>query len=150
MHPRRIATRGIIYKDGKIYAQQLKHNSTQQFWCTPGGGLDPNENLTDGLHREMIEETGIAPVIGRLLFVQQLYDNGKEQLEFLFHITNADDYATVDLSTTSHGEIEVAKQGFIDPTQEHILPEFLQTVDFTKYIDGTLPPLIHYEGMTND
>lgn len=149
MDPRRIATRGIIYKDGKIYAQQLKGDHAEPFWCTPGGGLDPNETLVDGLHREMIEETGIAPVIGRLLFVQQLFKDGKEQLEFLFHITNTDDYLDIDLSITSHGEIEIAKHGFIDPKKENILPAFLQDVDFEKYIDGTLPPLVHSAALTH-
>jgi 8-oxo-dGTP pyrophosphatase MutT (NUDIX family) len=149
MHPRRIATRGIIYKDGKIYAQQLKNNADDQFWCTPGGGLDPNEGLIDGLYREMIEETGIVPVIGRLLFVQQFYDN-KENIEFFFHITNSDDYTSVDLSATTHGDIEIATHGFIDPTKENILPAFLQTVDIARYIDGTLPPLVSNELATTD
>ena len=135
---RRITTRGVIYKNGKIFAQKLKRGEgTTDYWCTPGGGLDPSESLHDGLVREMIEETGIAPEIGKLLYVQQYREeNGREYLEFFYHITNVDDYETIDLANTTHGEIEVAEYGFIDPSQENILPKFLQTADIAKDIEA--------------
>ena len=135
---RRITTRGIIYKNGKIFAQKLKRGEgTTDYWCTPGGGLDPSESLHDGLVREMIEETGIAPEIGKLLYVQQYREeNGREYLEFFYHVTNVDDYETIDLASTTHGEIEVAEYGFIDPAQENILPKFLQTADIAKDIEA--------------
>ena len=135
---RRITTRGIIYKNGKIFAQKLKRGEgTTDYWCTPGGGLDPSESLHDGLVREMIEETGIAPEIGKLLYVQQYREeNGREYLEFFYHVTNVDDYETIDLANTTHGEIEVAEYGFIDPTTENILPKFLQTADIAKDIEA--------------
>jgi 8-oxo-dGTP diphosphatase len=134
---RRITTRGIIYKNGKIFAQKLKRGEgTTDYWCTPGGGLDPSESLHDGLVREMIEETGITPEIGKLLYVQQYREeNGREYLEFFYHITNVDDYETIDLASTTHGEIEVAEYGFIDPAKENILPKFLQTADIAKGIE---------------
>ena len=135
---RRITTRGIIYKNGKIFAQKLKRGEgTTDYWCTPGGGLDPSESLHDGLVREMIEETGIAPEIGKLLYVQQYREeNGREYLEFFYHVTNVDDYETIDLANTTHGEIEVAEYGFIDPSKENILPKFLQTADIAKDIEA--------------
>ena len=135
---RRITTRGVIYKNGKIFAQKLKRGEgTTDYWCTPGGGLDPSESLHDGLVREMIEETGIAPEIGKLLYVQQYREeNGREYLEFFYHVTNVDDYETIDLANTTHGEIEVAEYDFIDPTTENILPKFLQTADIAKDIEA--------------
>lgn len=81
MTQRRIAVRGIIFKDGKLLGQQTKHpegEAAHDYWCTPGGGLEGGESLHGGLHREMIEETGIGPRIGKLLFVQQ-YSNPPEQ-----------------------------------------------------------------------
>lgn len=149
MTKRRIAVRGIIFKDGKVLGQQTKHPEGEEvhdYWCTPGGGLEAGESLYEGLHREMIEETGITPRIGKLLFVQQ-YGNGAEQefLEFFFHIENADDYEEINLAATSHGELEIARVDFIDPSKQNLLPAFLQTIAIDKHITTHLPILIYNE-----
>lgn len=146
--PRRINVRGIIFKDGKLLAQQLTPGSdgkARDYWCTPGGGIDDGESLHVGLHREMIEETGIAPKIGKLLFIQQFHDGTKEQLEFFFHIENPDDYEMIDLSATSHGLQEVANVAFVDPAAHTLLPAFLTTVDIQQHLDTTLPVRIESE-----
>lgn len=143
--PRRVNIRGIIIKNGEIFCQQIKNNHsnvTEQFWCTPGGGIDFGESLHEGLVREMLEETGIAPEIGNLLFVQQFHDGSKEQLEFFFHIKNADDYETIDLSKTSHGIEEIEVCGFINPKEQYILPRFLSEVDLQQAIDQDKPTMV--------
>lgn len=147
---RRLATRGIIFKDGKLLCQRLKpgrDGKMRDYWCTPGGGLDPNEALVDGLHRELIEETGIAPKIGRLLFIQQFSDTQKgellEQIEFFFLIENPEDYETIDLATTTHGELEIEDVAFIDPQTHVILPAFLQTIDIEEYVTNPMPVLVY-------
>lgn len=149
---RRVCVRGIIYKDGKLFCQQLKKQGgvASDFWCTPGGGLDPLEPLIDGLKREMIEETGVAPEIGRLLFIQQYADSAnfsydeEEQLEFFFHIKNADDYETIDESA-SHFDAEIFSCEFVDPKTEHVLPKFLRHIDIQQYIDTDQSPYIYTE-----
>jgi len=143
MYRRRVNVRGIIYKDGKIFAQKLKNKDGENnFWSTPGGGLDDGEDLLSGLRREMIEETGIEPQIGRLIFIQQFNDGEKERLEFFFHIENADDYMKIDLENTSHGLIEVSKYGFVNPKEKILLPNDLRDTDFEQYINGVKIPLI--------
>lgn len=142
MTTRRIAVRGIIFKDGKIFCQKLQDKTTGRvngFWSTPGGGLDPGEGLIDGLRREMIEETGIAPKIGNLLFIQQFIQGEKEHLEFFFHIKNVDDYETIDLTQTTHGLIEVVDMEFVDPAEGDVLPKFLQTVNVQEIVDQQKP-----------
>lgn len=142
---RRVNLRGLIIKDGKLFCQQLKanHSNTDgNFWCTPGGGIDFGESLHDGLTREMIEETGIAPHIGNLLFVQQFHDGTKEQLEFFFHITNADEYGAIDLSATSHGEAEIEHCAFVDPKTHYILPRFLSEVDLEEIVTRPQPTIV--------
>lgn len=67
---RRVNVRGIIINEnGEIFCQKLTANTGKgrDFWCTPGGGLEMGESLLDGLRREMIEETGVKPEIGKLL-----------------------------------------------------------------------------------
>ena len=142
---RRVNVRGVIINNnGELFCQRLtaRNGDGQNFWCTPGGGLDIGESLHDGLRREMIEETGITPSIGKLLFVQQFTDTNaasrhgiNEQLELFFHITNWQDYQNINLEKTSHGVEEVAECGFVDPKTTHILPAYLQQVDLAWLID---------------
>lgn len=145
MTKRRVTVRGIIYKNSKILAQQLTadhHGVERDFWCTPGGGLDENEPVIAGLKREIVEETGVEPVIGRLLFIQQFYDGESEQLEFFFNIKNADDFEKIDLAQTSHGLQEIKSVSFIDPKQAWILPKFLKDIDIEDYISNNRDVLI--------
>ncbi len=148
MEERRIAVRGIVYKNGKLLGQRLKayRRNDRDFWCTPGGGLEMGEQLEIGLRREMIEETGIDPKIGRLLFVQQFSEDGKkEQMEFFFLIENPEEYEAIDLSVTTHGELEIEQVEFIDPKAEVILPAFLQSIDLEKHVTTVQPVLIYNE-----
>ncbi len=144
MDKRRINVRAIIWCEGKLFA--VKHKSKDggeaDYWCLPGGGLDPFESLADGVRRELLEETGVAAQVGRMLFGQQLRSTrpGRdEELEFFYHITNPEDFMDIDLVKTSHGAEELARYDFIDPATEDLLPEFLQTIDIEKYVETVLP-----------
>lgn len=154
MESRRICVRGLISKDGRLFAQKLKNKdgTPKDFWCTPGGGIDPQESLHDALTREMIEETGVAPKIGRLVLVQQFTTKGTtshdetEQLEFFFEITNVEDYESIDIADTTHGELEIAEYDFIDPTTQHILPMILAEPEFqSTLINPTAEVMFHTE-----
>jgi ADP-ribose pyrophosphatase YjhB (NUDIX family) len=133
---RRIAVRAIIINNGQLLCARLKEpitSNSRDFWCVPGGGLDDGETLINCLNREIVEELGIKPVIGNLLYVQQ-YKFGKqaekEELEFFFHVTNSEDFLNIDLSKTSHGQKEIEIVTFIDPKNYNVLPKFLTTESF--------------------
>ena len=135
---RRISVRGIVLHDGKLLCARLKPykehlQRKNDYWCLPGGGLDEGESLLTGVEREMIEETGIKPVVGNLLYVQQFPFGDKDYLEFFFHITNSDDYLHIDLTKTTHGLQEIEEIGFIDPTSVPVLPTFLATEPLAKH-----------------
>jgi 8-oxo-dGTP diphosphatase len=45
--------------DGKILLQhRLPHKPQGGTWCTPAGKVDPGENLSEAMARELLEETG--------------------------------------------------------------------------------------------
>lgn len=146
---RRVNVRGVIINDrGELFCQRLtaRERDGRDFWCTPGGGLELGESLVDGLRREMVEETGVVPEIGRLLFVQQFAESGdrpahgpSEQLEFFFHITNWQDYQRIDLAATTHGPVEVAACGFVDPRAVTILPTYFMEVDLGRLVSAVHP-----------
>lgn len=144
---RRVNVRAIIYQDGKLLA--VKHISANgqaaAYYAVPGGGVDPHESLEQGLSRELFEELGVAATIGRLLFIQQ-FPSGREgyeeELEFFFAIDNPEDFTNLDLSTTSHGSIELAVCEYVDPQAVTIYPKFLQHIALEDYYASTRPVLI--------
>lgn len=130
----------------------MPDGSPKSFWCTPGGGLDPHETVTEAIKREIIEELGVTPQIGRLLMIQQFpFDTpqGKthytEELELFFHIENAEDFMQIDLSKTTHGHGEIANYGFIDPKSVEFLPQIFQTLDMSELVTKNSPVIITSE-----
>ena len=129
---KRIAVRGIALYQEKLlcvrlkpYTENLKRDNS--FWCLPGGGLEEGETLLEGIKREMMEETGIKPQVGNLLYVHQFRQGQKDYLEFFFHIINSRDYLRIDLTKTTHGAKEIEQIDFIDVTKFRVLPQFLTT-----------------------
>jgi 8-oxo-dGTP diphosphatase len=145
---RRISVRAIVLHEGKMLCVRLKADPNDPmkgtYWCTPGGGLDDGEALLDGLHREMLEETGIAPKVGELLYIQQFDYGDREYLEFFFHVTNGQDYLQIDLGKTSHGDIEIDEVAFIDPATSYVLPEFLTAEPVAEHAATSKGPKIFF------
>lgn len=150
MEQRRINVRGIVWKDNKILAVKHKTSdgSETDYWAIPGGGLDSHEALEAGMKRELMEETGVSAHVGKLLFTQQFAQStrrDKESLEFFFHIENPDDFLQIDLSSTTHGDDEIAHIEFIDPAREILYPPFLSEISFEDYITGNKPVYLYTE-----
>lgn len=145
---RRVAVRAVIVKNGTLLCVRLKpYDDTvialgDNWWCTPGGSVEPGEGLVAALQREMVEETNVQPVIGAMLYVHQYEFRGKDNLEFFFHVTNAEDYLEIDLSRASHGAKEIAEIGFVNPQKTNILPKFLTTEPIAKQIAQCNPTKI--------
>ncbi|HSX34625.1 MAG TPA: NUDIX domain-containing protein [Candidatus Saccharimonadales bacterium] len=135
MNSRRVAVRAVILHEGKVLCVKLKPyrgkatGDAVNYWCTPGGGVDLGEPLIPALEREVIEELGVRPKVGKLLYIQQFSYNDMEQLEFFFEVTNGQDYLNIDLEKTTHGALEIAEVAFINPQNETVLPEFFTQRD---------------------
>ncbi|MGB4768588.1 MAG: NUDIX hydrolase [Candidatus Saccharimonas sp.] len=139
MDKRRVNVRAIVWRDGKVLAVKHREGDGEaQFWCIPGGGLDPHESLVDGVAREMLEETGVEVNVGKLLFIQQFESRRSgfdEELELFFHVEDTTAFDMIDLATTSHGTEEIAEIAFVDQREVKILPTFLSTIDIESYIE---------------
>jgi 8-oxo-dGTP diphosphatase len=119
-----VTARGLIIHEGKLLICRLR--PTDDFTCLPGGKLDIGETIEHTMHRELVEETGIKPVVGNLLFINQLINDTDHRIEFFYHITNAADYLAANLSTASNAhEIAEWKLADIRNDTHDLKPVFL-------------------------
>jgi ADP-ribose pyrophosphatase YjhB (NUDIX family) len=120
-----ITCRAIIIHEGKLL--MCKHNEPDRsFYNLPGGKLELSESIDACMEREMFEETGIKPTVGKLLFINQLIVPSRHRIEFFFQINNHADYFSFDPSKASHS-FEVSDFVFADPTDPayDLKPRFL-------------------------
>ena len=147
---RRVNVRAVIVRGNTVLAVKHKDEDgvENEYWATPGGGLDPHESLQDGVKREVMEELGVEATIGKLLFIQQ-FPSGRtgfdEGLEFLFLVEDSPEYDTIDLSKTSHGTLELGGYAFVDPKQVSIKPDFLSEIDLVDYVQNERTPYLFNE-----
>ena len=59
---------GVIF-NRKRQSVLLTRRSDNGRWCFPGGALDPGESAAEACAREVLEETGLAVRVGRLIGV---------------------------------------------------------------------------------
>jgi ADP-ribose pyrophosphatase YjhB (NUDIX family) len=72
----------VVREDGRILAIQRRDNN---HWEPPGGVLELNETLEEGVRREVREETGVNVHVERLTGVYKNMPRGIVALVFLCH-----------------------------------------------------------------
>lgn len=117
-----IRCRAIILHDGKLLV--VKHEKDAGFAALPGGHLEWGEDVKGCIQREIIEELGVVPDIGRLLYVHTFIHKGNvQELEFFFEVLNGGDYVDITGRMRSHAH-EIAEILWVSPDDDiEILPE---------------------------
>lgn len=121
----RVRVRAIIINDGKLLG--VKHPHDTSFCALPGGHLEHKEEIKECLQREIIEELGIKPEIGRLLYVNNFIDaDEKQSIEFFFEITNSQEYKNMESLPKTHAH-EIAEIVWVNPADDvRIMPKGLE------------------------
>ncbi|MDB6175991.1 NUDIX domain-containing protein [Paracoccus sp. Z330] len=92
----RPTVRAVIRKGELVLVQVKKGAKGQQYLTLPGGRQEHGETMQECLGRECLEEIGIAPGIGELLHVADVFRqrSGKPRhlVEMLFACTVPDTY----------------------------------------------------------
>lgn len=119
-----IHSRAIILNDGKLLV--VRHPHDISFAALPGGHLEWGEDAKECLFREIIEELGVKPDIGRLLYVNNYTQkDNKHHIEFFFEVKNGVDYLDIEKLSRSHAH-EIAEIVWVKPTDGiRILPKGL-------------------------
>ena len=75
---------GVLFRDGAGRVLLVKP-TYKQGWDIPGGYVEPGESPKQAALRELREELGISPAIGRLLIVDWApHPNEGDKLLFIF------------------------------------------------------------------
>ena len=138
-----IKARAVILHEGKLLV--VRHPHDLSFAALPGGKLEWSEDLKECMSREIIEELGVNPDIGRLLYVNTYTQtDNKHYMEFFFEIKNGADYLDIEKLTRSHAH-EIAEILWVYPNNDvRILPKNLSDdfrlgkliSDEVRYIKG--------------
>lgn len=86
--PPRLAVRAVLVHDNRLLLVNAWAGRSD-LWCAPGGGVEPHASLTDNLHREMMEETGLQIAIGDVCLVNEFNDTARDyhQVDVYFRCT---------------------------------------------------------------
>ncbi len=95
-----IRVRGIILNEDKFLLVNLPGNN---FYCLPGGKLEHGEDIVDCLERELTEELGVKPEVGKLLYINNFLDkNNIQNIDFIFEVLNGKDYIDLNDKERTH------------------------------------------------
>ena len=119
-----VRTRAIIMHEGKLLA--VRHAHDPSFCALPGGHLERGEDIKESLKREILEELGVEPTLGRLLYVNNFMDGDiRQAVEFFFEVTNGEDFLHTEHLAKSHAH-EIAEVIWLTPGDEvRLLPSQL-------------------------
>lgn len=96
-----VRARAVILHGGKLLV--VKHSPSSSYHALPGGHLEPGETPDICVKREILEELGVEPTLGRLLYIHIFKDQGvTDTLEFFFEVMNGEDFVNLDGLKRTH------------------------------------------------
>ncbi|MDP3956139.1 MAG: NUDIX domain-containing protein [bacterium] len=129
-----VKCRGIIVDDGRLFV--VRHTEDNEYVALPGGHLEWGEDPATAVKREILEELGVAPEVGDLLYVNTFScEDGRHYIEFFFEIKNSKDYLSIDHLAPSHA-FELCELLWLDP--EKNLPQLRPTKIHDDFKEGKL------------
>jgi ADP-ribose pyrophosphatase YjhB (NUDIX family) len=129
-----IRSRAVIIDNDELLI--VRHLKASKFYALPGGHLEWSEDPKECMEREVIEELGVQPDIGSLLYVYSFVDSRERlSLEFFFEIKNASAYRSLEGVHRSH-QHEIEELRWVNKEEDcKVLPSFL----LDDFKSGNLP-----------
>jgi 8-oxo-dGTP diphosphatase len=132
----------VLDPSGRVLLFRFVHKNGalagQDYWATPGGGVEDGETFEQAAIRELKEETGIGlqeigPEIGRRIFVLQLPDGERVTADERFFLVRTEDTSlSRDGRTVQEADIMTDHNWWsrdeLAQTSETVWPENLATM----------------------
>jgi ADP-ribose pyrophosphatase YjhB (NUDIX family) len=83
----RVRCAGLLFENDSLLLMRYADPDVGDIWQYPGGGLEPDETITQGVIREMREETGLTVSVDRMGYVLQLFTEEQSDLVLYFWLT---------------------------------------------------------------
>lgn len=80
----RIAAAGIILNQGKILLARYKGGAAGTYLVGPGGGVVEDESMEAAVTREVLEETGVAVSVNKMVLVEDLLSKRYRMVKIWF------------------------------------------------------------------
>jgi len=130
-----IKVRGVIKREKSIF---LMRDTKKHFYYLPWGTLEDGETFKQCLQREIVEETGIIPILWELVCIREFATEYGFYLDVWFQILNAADFQKIQKNNTTHG-FEYYDEWFYSWSELHwkdVRPKKLQEIlETSPYID---------------
>lgn len=127
-----IRVRGIIAYEDKLLLVGINGN---EYFCLPGGKLEHGEDVKECLQRELIEELGVKPDVGNLLYVNTFVDaKDNHNIDFVFEVLNGSEYVNLEGLERTHA-FELDAVTWVSRNQE---VNFLPSAIIQDFKNGTI------------
>jgi len=127
-----IRVRGVIIHEDKLLLVGINGN---EYFCLPGGKLEHGEDVKECLQRELIEELGVKPDVGNLLYVNTFVDTrDNHNIDFVFEVLNGSNYVNLEGLERTHA-FELDTVTWVSRNQD---VNFLPNVIIQDFKNGTI------------
>lgn len=123
----------IVRDDGRVLAIRRRDNG---HWEPPGGILELDERIEDGVIREVNEETGLTVAVERLTGIYKNMNRGIVALVFRCSMKNG----------TPHTTDEVIETAWLNPDELHERMSDAYAVRLTDALTTNNPIIRHHDG----
>lgn len=123
----------IVDGDKMLLVENIKNKNN--FYCTAGGKMEFGEDPRGTLRREIIEELGVEPKIGKLLYINTYNDGETQEVDFIYEVLNTTDYKDIEKLKGTHSH-ELSKIVWLDRASDlKVLPKGM----WQDFKDDNLP-----------
>ena len=108
---KRVSARGLIITEkglAVIFRRKIKEGNKKEYFVIPGGGINENEDVIEGLKRELREELDIVVNVKDLAFTVET----DERIEYFYNC----EYVSGDFKLNGEELDRMSEENYYEPT----------------------------------